>query len=132
LAFEWVHIDEYRNDTDVMHMLHGRFRLQPRARIYNSRFEESMQLNRNTQIGPDVSAGAYFSMNEDCYMARTNVGRYCSFGARTAINPFSHPTDWLAVDPRVPVSGCLWLDARMAGDGKAPAIQLVQARRDRQ
>lgn len=97
MAFEWVHIDQYRNDTGVEQMLHGRFRLQPLSRVYDSWFEESMQLNRNTQLGPDVSAGAYFSMNEDCYMARTKVGRFCSFGARTAINPFSHPTDWLSI-----------------------------------
>lgn len=94
---KFIYIEQHKNETDKEQFLHGRFRLQPLARIYKSRFEEAMQLNRNSQVGPDVTAGAYFGMNEDCYIARTEVGRYCSFGARTAINPFSHPTDWLSI-----------------------------------
>lgn len=95
--YEWIHIDQYRNETGTSELLHGKLRTQPLSRIYHSKFEEVMQINRNTQVGPDVSAGAYFAMNEDCYVARTTVGRFCTFGARTAINPFGHPIDWLSI-----------------------------------
>jgi acetyltransferase-like isoleucine patch superfamily enzyme len=37
-------------------------------------------------------------MNESYYVARATVGAYCSFGARTSINPFNHPVDWLSIN----------------------------------
>jgi hypothetical protein len=47
---------------------------------------------------PDVVAGKYFGMNESCYIARGTIGAYCAIGARTSINPFSHPIDWLSTN----------------------------------
>jgi acetyltransferase-like isoleucine patch superfamily enzyme len=35
-------------------------------------------------------------MNENTYVARATVGSFCAIGARTAINPFNHPVDWLS------------------------------------
>ena len=57
-----------------------------------------MFLNRLSQIGPDVVFGKYSGMNENCYVARATVGAYCAIGARTAINPFNHPVDWLSIN----------------------------------
>ena len=54
-------------------------------------------MNRRAQLGPDTTVGKYFGMNESTYVARATVGSYCSIGARTAINPFNHPTDWLSI-----------------------------------
>ena len=79
-------------------MLHDMLKVGPDCRIYHSIFEGAMQTGRNSHIGPDVEAGSYLSLNEDCYMARTKTGRYVSIGARTAINPFSHPVDWLSTN----------------------------------
>ncbi len=36
-------------------------------------------------------------MNSHTYVARATVGAFCAIGARTAINPFNHPTDWLSI-----------------------------------
>ena len=54
-------------------------------------------MNRFSQIGPDVVIGKYTGLNESNYIARAKVGAFCAFGARTAINPFNHPTDWLSI-----------------------------------
>jgi hypothetical protein len=54
-------------------------------------------LNKNTQLGPEMSIGNYSGMNEDCFAARGTIGAFCAIGARTAINPFNHPTDWLSI-----------------------------------
>jgi acetyltransferase-like isoleucine patch superfamily enzyme len=45
-----------------------------------------------------VVFGKYSGMNENCYVARATVGAYCAIGARTAINPFNHPVDWLSIN----------------------------------
>jgi acetyltransferase-like isoleucine patch superfamily enzyme len=36
-------------------------------------------------------------MNDSGFIARATMGAYCSLGARTAINPFNHPTNWLSI-----------------------------------
>jgi acetyltransferase-like isoleucine patch superfamily enzyme len=95
---EPIRIDQYRNETNQTVMLHGMLKVAPLCRIYHSAFEGAMQIGQNTHVGPDVTTGAYFSLNDDCYMARTTVGRYVSIGARSAINPFAHPVDWLSTN----------------------------------
>ena len=94
---EFVQIDQYRNETAQPEIIKNTVRVQPRGRIYHSRIEGPAGVGFNTQIGPDVQAGSYFSMGEDCYFARCSIGRYTAFGSRTAVNPFSHPTDWLSI-----------------------------------
>ena len=93
----YTDISQYRNETTKAEIVQGAFRAMPLARVYHSKFEGPASIGRNTQIGPDVTAGKYFSMGEDCYFARCTIGRFCAFGARTAINPFGHPTDWLSI-----------------------------------
>ena len=76
---------------------HGIMRLNAGARIIKSTICGPLFLNKNSQIGPDVVVGKYFGMNESCFIARASVGAYCAIGARTAINPFNHPSSWLSI-----------------------------------
>lgn len=94
---EFVQIDQYRNETNQPEIVKSVIRVKPQGRVYHSRFEGPAGIGFNTQVGPDVQAGRFFSMGEDCYLARCTIGRYTAFGSRTAINPFSHPTDWLSI-----------------------------------
>lgn len=98
MEFEEIFIERFENITGEPAFLHGGIvKLNPGARIIKSRLRGPVYLNRNTQVGPDAVIGKYFGMNESCYVARATVGAYCSIGARTAINPFNHPTDWLSI-----------------------------------
>ncbi|MBI3893743.1 MAG: CatB-related O-acetyltransferase [Candidatus Wallbacteria bacterium] len=90
-------IEDFRNTTDQPQILQGLIRLQPQARIFRSKFKGPSALAYNSRCGPDVDAGAYFNINENSYIAQTTVGSYCTIGARTAINAFGHPVDWLSV-----------------------------------
>jgi acetyltransferase-like isoleucine patch superfamily enzyme len=92
-------IDLKRLENDQLQPIteHEIIRLNPGARIVESRVLGPTYLNRYTHIGPDVVLGKYFGMNEHGFIARATVGAFCAFGARTAINPFNHPTDWLSI-----------------------------------
>ncbi len=90
--------DRLENTTAEPATYHDVIRLNPGARIIKSRLLGPVFLNRLSQIGPDVVFGKYSGMNENCYVARATVGAYCAIGARTAINPFNHPVDWLSIN----------------------------------
>lgn len=93
-----IYIDRYENQTsEPSFICDGIVKLNPGARIITSKLLGPVYLNRNTQLGPDVTVGKYFGMNESCFVARATVGAYCAFGARTSINPFNHPVDWLSI-----------------------------------
>ncbi|MEX2008636.1 MAG: CatB-related O-acetyltransferase [Dongiaceae bacterium] len=92
-----IFIDRFENTTSEPATVHGIVRLNTGARIIQSRLLGPVYLSRHTQIGPDAVVGKYFGMNEHGFVARATVGAYCAFGARNAINPFNHPTDWLSV-----------------------------------
>jgi acetyltransferase-like isoleucine patch superfamily enzyme len=93
-----VFIDFYENTGAEPATVHGIMRLNPGAKIIKATIAGPLYLNRNTQVGPDVSAGKYVGMNESCFIARATIGGFCAIGARTAINPFNHPTDWLSTN----------------------------------
>ena len=97
MVYEPIDIDRFENTTAEPALLHHIIRLNPGARIIQSRVLGPVFLNRLSQIGPDVTVGRYFGMNENCFVARATVGAFCAIGARTAINPFNHPVDWLSV-----------------------------------
>lgn len=97
MKFEPIHIDSFQNDTDDIVHPFPIIRLLPGAKIFKSIVNGPLYMNRNAQIGPNVTVGKYTGLNESDYIARADVGAYCSFGARTAINPFNHPTDWLSI-----------------------------------
>jgi acetyltransferase-like isoleucine patch superfamily enzyme len=98
MKFPEIFIDQYENTTNETVHLHGTMRLNPGARIFKSTIRGPLYLNRNTQLGPEVVAGKYTGMNESCYIARGTIGAYCAIGARTSINPFNHPVDWLSTN----------------------------------
>ncbi|HUC62284.1 MAG TPA: CatB-related O-acetyltransferase [Alphaproteobacteria bacterium] len=98
MRYQDIFIDRFENTTAEPVQLHGIVRLNPGARIIASTVRGPLYLNRNTQLGPDVVAGKYVGMNESCFIARATIGAYCAIGARTAINPFNHPTDWLSIN----------------------------------
>lgn len=93
-----IRIDSYENKTGNFELIHEIMKIGAGSRIYQSVIHGPLYLNRNTQIGPDADVGAWFGMNESCFIARATIGRYCSIGARTAINPFNHPVDWLSIN----------------------------------
>jgi acetyltransferase-like isoleucine patch superfamily enzyme len=90
-------VDFYENTGTAPAYLYGIMRLNPGARIIKSTIRGPLFLNKNSQVGPDVDAGKYFGMNENCFIARATIGAFCAIGARTAINPFNHPADWLSI-----------------------------------
>jgi len=97
MKFEEIYIEQYENITNESVYLHKIIKLNPGARIVKSRLLGPVYLNRNTQVGPDTIIGKYFGMNESCFIARATIGNFCSIGARTSINPFNHPSDWLSI-----------------------------------
>jgi len=98
MIYSEIAIDRLENSDVEPATYHGIIRLNPGARIIRSRILGPIFLNRMSQIGPEVVFGKYSGMNENCFVARATVGAYCAFGARTAINPFNHPTDWLSIN----------------------------------
>jgi len=98
MKYEPIEIDFYENKTTESAFLHGIMKINPGSRIIKSTIRGPLYLNKNTQIGPDVEVGKYFGMNESCFVARSEIGSYGAIGARSAINPFSHPTTWLSTN----------------------------------
>jgi acetyltransferase-like isoleucine patch superfamily enzyme len=97
MSFEPIEIDRLENTSTGPMTAHEIIRFNAGAVIFKSRILGPLYLNRNTQLGPDSVVGKYFGMNESCFMARTTAGAFCAIGARTAINPFNHPVDWLSI-----------------------------------
>jgi acetyltransferase-like isoleucine patch superfamily enzyme len=89
-------VEFYENTGTAPADLYGIMRLNAGARIIQSTICGPLFLNKNSQIGPDVVAGKYVGMNESCFIARGSIGAFCAIGARTAINPFNHPSNWLS------------------------------------
>jgi acetyltransferase-like isoleucine patch superfamily enzyme len=98
MSYKPVYIERFENLTaEPAFLCGGIVKINPGARIIKSKLLGPVYLNRGTQVGPDAVIGKYFGMNESCFVARATVGAYCSIGARTAINPFNHPTGWLSI-----------------------------------
>jgi acetyltransferase-like isoleucine patch superfamily enzyme len=68
------------------------------TKIFNTTFHGPFYADSRSQIGPDLEVGKYTGVNKDCFIARGTVGSYCAIGARVAINPFNHPTNWLSTN----------------------------------
>ena len=97
MPFTTIDIDQYENGAAEWVTLHKLIRVGPGARIYKAHIKGPVNIARNTQLGPDVDVGKYVGMNESCFLARGQIGSFCSIGARTSINPFNHPIDWLSI-----------------------------------
>jgi acetyltransferase-like isoleucine patch superfamily enzyme len=97
MKFEEISIDFVENASDQVMHPYPLIRLLPGAKIIRSKIQGPLYLSRNAQLGPDTTIGKYSGMNENTYLARAKMGAYCAIGARTAINPFNHPIDWLSI-----------------------------------
>jgi len=89
-------IEEYINSTREAEIISGCVRAEPGVRILSSTFLGPAQLGANARVGPNVVAGRYFAMNRDSFVANATVGSFTSIGARTSLNPFNHPHEWLS------------------------------------
>lgn len=98
MKYEPIFIDYYENKTAEPAFPHGIMKLNPGAKIIKSTIRGPLYLNRNTQVGPEATVGKYFGMNESCFIARATIGAFCAIGARTSINPFNHPINWLSTN----------------------------------
>lgn len=98
MMYDDIFIDAIENTSNEPILPHGIIRLNAGARIIKSTIRGPLFLNKNSQVGPDVTVGKYSGMNESCYIARATMGSYCAIGARTALNPFNHPVDWLSTN----------------------------------
>ncbi len=92
------YIDEFENEWKKAAFIESEIKLNAGAKIVRSKFTGPAFLNKNAQVGPDADIGRYFGTNENSYIARSTIGNFCSFGARSAINPFNHPVDWLSIN----------------------------------
>jgi len=97
MRYEEIYIESWENNTSAPAFPVPVIKANPGVRIITSRFLGPAYMNRNTQVGPDATVGKYFGMNESCFIARSTIGAFCAIGARTAINPFNHPSDWLSI-----------------------------------
>lgn len=98
MKFAPHYIDHFENRSFDPVFATPLIRVNQGGRIVRSTFQGPGFLNRNAQVGPEATLGRYFGTNENSYVARATVGDFCSFGARTAINPFNHPIDWLSIN----------------------------------
>jgi virginiamycin A acetyltransferase len=62
------------------------------------KLEAPVNITNMTVFG-SCSAGAFTYTNHDCEIFSTDIGRYCSIGQNTTINPGVHPTDFLTTHP---------------------------------
>lgn len=97
MIFDEIAIDNFENTSNQAVHPSPLMRLMPGAKIIRSKVRGPLYMNRYAQLGPDVTVGKYSGLNEHTYIARATMGAFCAIGARTAINPFNHPTDWLSV-----------------------------------
>jgi acetyltransferase-like isoleucine patch superfamily enzyme len=97
MKFAENYIDSEINDTHAPVIRRNVIRLNPGAQIYRTTFAGPLFLDRNARIGPDAKIGRYCSLGETSLIARGTFGSFCAMAARVAVNPFSHPTDWLSI-----------------------------------
>jgi acetyltransferase-like isoleucine patch superfamily enzyme len=91
-----VQIEDYLNRTQQTDYPDVTVMAEPGVRILRSRFLGPAALRANVRVGPNVTAGRYLAMNRDSYIGDAVIGNFCTIGARTAINPYEHPHQWLS------------------------------------
>ncbi len=96
MEYKAKYIKYYENSGLEPEYIDNYMSLKSGAKIIKSTILGPLSLNKNSQVGPDTTVGKYFGMNENCYVGRATCGAFCAIGARTAINPFNHPTNWLS------------------------------------
>ena len=97
MKFPEVYIENFENTANEAVVINEVIRVLPGARIVRSTFNGPINMERISLIGPDSTMGKYTSLNQDTFIIRATVGAFCAIGARSAINPFNHPTDWFSI-----------------------------------
>jgi acetyltransferase-like isoleucine patch superfamily enzyme len=92
-----IAIDHFTNVSQEATFVKDLILAEPGVKLLSSRFCGPAVLRANVRVGPDVCAGKYFAMNRDSFVANATIGSYCTFGARSAINPYNHPHQWLSI-----------------------------------
>jgi acetyltransferase-like isoleucine patch superfamily enzyme len=97
MTFEEIYIEACNNTSQETINPFPNIRLLPGANIFESVAKGPIYMGRHARLGPDVTAGKYLGVNSHTFVARATIGAYCTFGMRTAVNPFNHPMDWLSI-----------------------------------
>ena len=97
MNFQKVYIESIENNGGEAMLAYDMVRISPGARIIQSEVSGPINMERISLIGPEVTIGKYCSLNQDSFVIRSDVGAYCAIGARSAVNPFNHPTDWFSI-----------------------------------
>ena len=97
MKFQDIYIDSFENADNEFVFIHDVMRIGPGARILKSTVHGPITMERISLLGPEVTIGKYCSLNQDSFVIRADVGSFCAIGARSAVNPFSHPTDWFSI-----------------------------------
>jgi len=97
MKFEPIDIGYVENTTNGIAHPFPLIRTLPGAKIIRAKVLGPLYLSRYAQLGPEVTVGKYSGMNEHTFIARATMGAFCAIGARSSINPFNHPTNWLSV-----------------------------------
>jgi acetyltransferase-like isoleucine patch superfamily enzyme len=97
MKFQKTYIESFENAANEAILVHDMIRVAPGARIVKSTFHGPINMERISLIGPEVTIGKYCSLNQDSFVIRATVGAFCAIGARSAVNPFNHPTDWFSI-----------------------------------
>lgn len=66
------------------------------SKILHSQVEGNLTIDTASCINR-CEIGRYFGMGCFSYAANSQIGKYCTFGARVSLGAFSHPTDWLTI-----------------------------------
>ena len=97
MKFEPIDIGYVENTTNGIAHPFPLIRTLPGAKIIRAKVLGPLYLSRYAQLGPEVTVGKYSGMNEHTFIARATMGAFCAIGARSSINPFNHPTNWLSI-----------------------------------
>ena len=71
-------------------------RLAIGAAVVNVESPGHIQLDKHSVVSRST-VGKYFGIGCFSYVTNTDIGRYCTFGARVSVGAFSHPTNWLSI-----------------------------------
>jgi virginiamycin A acetyltransferase len=71
-------------------------RICENAKILDSEIVGNLTIDNSSCINRST-VDRYFGLGCFSYVANSEIGKYCTFGARVSVGAFSHPTDWLSI-----------------------------------
>lgn len=89
-------IQEINTGREARVLQNPYIRLGAGAKIIKSNVVDNLTIDIDSCINK-CDIGRYFGLGCFSYVANSQIGRYCTFGARVSIGAFSHPTDWLSI-----------------------------------